>query len=268
MPKNSKKKRRAPQSPRVTAVRTVGIAAFFLPCALYFICTMVIFPVPANVFTILGLLAALLLGIPCMLLVGSVEPEAFGAGKAAAARVSLLLGLPPAAILVCACMFLYLPALHNADFEEAMSVLLLNIGILLLTLLIYVLFRQSAKACLRAKGLSKSSIRKILQESRRKMLFQPFRKELGVLYILNFCLLILFAIILFLMLPAMLWGLAEMILTWLQAISMILLAVMLLISGVYSKFQLLSERNKSGLGAYLILCAFLCYLAGKLISNI
>lgn len=265
MSKKQKKKRLQPQNTRVSVVRAVGIAVFFLPCVLYFACTMFLFPVPANSFLILGLFAALLLGIPCMLLVGILEPEAFGVEKSAV-RALLLLGLPCVAVLTCACLFLYLPALQGSDLEGVMSDLLLNTGILILLLLFYALFRQSAKECLRANGWSKSSIRKSLQENRGRLLFRPFRKELGILYCLNFCSLIGFAAILVLTMPALFWNSVKIIVRWFQAILMLLLAVMVFVSGYGSDFRLLASRNKKGgASAYLIFCVFLCYLAVRLL---
>lgn len=265
MSKKRKKKCLQPKNARVNLVRAVGIAVFFLPCALYFACTMFLFPVPANSFLIIGLFAAFLLGIPCMLFVGILEPGAFGVEKTAVC-VLLLLSLPCIVVLVCACLFLYLPTLQSSNLEGAMSDLLFNAGVFILCLLFYGLFRQSAKECLRLKGHSKSFIRKSLHDSRAKLLFRPFRQELGILYRLNFFSVIGFAIMLLLTLSAMFWNASVRILKCFQAMLMILLAVMVFLSGYDSDFRLLSSRRKEGgASAYLILCIFLCYLAVRLL---
>lgn len=266
MSKKHKRKLREPESLKMTVVRAVGFSTAFLPCTLYFICTVVIFPASSNPFFLVGFFAALLLGIPCMLLVGSAEKEAFGIETSDALQIFPLLCLPFVMILLCVCLFLYLPALQNADVQEKVSALLLNTGILLFELLLYILFRQSAKACLRTKGFSKTSIRKMLKERPYKILFEPFRKELGLLYVLNFVMLILFATEILLLLPAVFWQIAAAILVSLHAISMFTLAVTLFVSGYYSNFELLSYSKKhNGLISYLVLAAFLCYLAVKLL---
>lgn len=263
-----RKKRRENGGQRDAVVLALDIASFFLPMVLYLLCTLVIFPAPSGPFLIVGLFAAILMGIGCILLTDSLLSKRFdAAGKRKLARASCLLSLPCAAILGGACLFLYLPALRNAKWEEAMSALAVNVGVLLLNLLFYSIFRQCAKECLRTRGHSKTLIRKTLRENRGRLLLRPFREELGILYGLNFCLLITLAAILLLLLPTLFWPTARRLVRYVPAFSMILNAVGLLLAGYRSDFRLFAiGKKKSGSVECLLLAAVMCYFAVKLLT--
>lgn len=262
-----RKKRQKTRGRRDAAVLALDIASLFLPTALYLLCTLAIFPAPSSAFLIVGLFAAISMGVGCIWLTDSLLSKRFNAAqKRKLAGKSLLLSLPSAAILAFSCFSLYLPALRSDKLEEAMSAFLINLAVLLLILIFYGAFRQSVKECLHTKGHSKTLIRKTLRENRGRLLFWPFRRELGALYGLNFCLLLTVATVLLLLPATLFWPPVRSVIGYFEALSMLLHAAAILPAGYQSDFRLFAIGKKKGsLIECLLLAAFSCYCAVRLL---
>lgn len=166
------------------------------------------------------------------------------------------------------CLFLYVPKIYRYFPEERLRRCFLLWGVQLLCALSYWFFRMNVKACLRIHGHSKSAIRKGLQ-GRKMWRYREFRTAIRLLYPLNTVLVAALPTVFVLSITIGWITAVTPLIEWLVAAKSVCSAVALIVSGFYSRFEMLTERRKLDttlLFSFFGYATFLVYCAVKIIS--
>lgn len=140
-----KRNSRQPETKKEKTIGIISVLSIFVPCIVYFLFTLCLFPARDSYFHILGFCSAFLLGLSLFFLIGSAAPTVFGFRFPFTGYAALTAGGLGSILMVLTCLLLYVPKVYQSINEEAVHRYFLLLVLLLLSGFSYWFFRMNVK---------------------------------------------------------------------------------------------------------------------------